>query len=57
MPKLRERLPGIQLFLGLVLAALVASGVVTRALDPAFRFSWPWCSAKTWDVGRDGALA
>jgi Zn-dependent protease len=38
MPKLRERLPGIQLFLGLVLAALVASGVVTRALDPAFRF-------------------
>jgi Zn-dependent protease len=38
MPKLRERLPGIELFLGLVLAALVASGVVTRFLDPAFRF-------------------
>jgi Zn-dependent protease len=38
MPKLRERLPGIELFLGLILAALVASGVVTGALDPAFRF-------------------
>jgi Zn-dependent protease len=37
MPKLRERLPGLQLFLGLILAALVASGVVTRGLDPAFR--------------------
>jgi Zn-dependent protease len=36
-PKLRERLPGIQLFLGLILAALVAMGVVTRVLDPAFR--------------------
>ena len=38
VPQLRERLPGFQLFLGLVLAALVASGVVTRVLDPAFRF-------------------
>jgi Zn-dependent protease len=38
MPKLRERLPGLQFFLGLLLAALVASGVVTNALDPAFRF-------------------
>jgi Zn-dependent protease len=37
-PKLRDRLPGIELFLGLIVAALVASGVVTRALDPAFRF-------------------
>jgi Zn-dependent protease len=36
VPKLRDRLPGIELFLGLILAALVASGVVTRALDPAF---------------------
>jgi Zn-dependent protease len=38
LPKLRERLPGIELFLGLILAALVASGVVTRALDPVSRF-------------------
>jgi Zn-dependent protease len=38
MPKLHERLPGIQLFLGLILAALVATGAVTGALDPAFRF-------------------
>jgi Zn-dependent protease len=38
VPKLRDRLPGLELFLGLVLAALVASGVATRALDPAFRF-------------------
>jgi Zn-dependent protease len=38
MPKLRERLPGLQFFLGLILAALVAIGVVTDALDPAFRF-------------------
>ena len=37
MPKLRERLPGVQLFLGLILAVLVASGAVTRVLDPAFR--------------------
>jgi Zn-dependent protease len=37
-PKVRERLPGIELFLSLILAALVASGVVTRVLDPAFRF-------------------
>jgi Zn-dependent protease len=38
MPRLRERLPGMQLFLGLILAALVATGAVTRVLDPAFRF-------------------
>jgi Zn-dependent protease len=38
MPKLRERLPGIQLFLGLVVATLVATGVLTSALAPAFRF-------------------
>jgi Zn-dependent protease len=37
LPGLRERLRGIELFLGLVLAALVVSGIVTRALDPAFR--------------------
>jgi Zn-dependent protease len=37
VPKLRERLPGIQLFLGLILAAVVFSGVVTRVLDPAYR--------------------
>jgi Zn-dependent protease len=37
LPKLRDRLPGIELFLGLIVAALVASGVVTRALAPAFR--------------------
>jgi Zn-dependent protease len=39
VPKLRERLPpGVQLFLGLIVAALVATGVVNRMLDPAFRF-------------------
>jgi Zn-dependent protease len=38
MPKLHERLPGIQLFLGLILAALVVTGAVTGALDPVFRF-------------------
>ena len=37
VPKLRERLPRIALFLGLILAVLVATGVVTRVLDPAFR--------------------
>jgi Zn-dependent protease len=37
MPKLRERLPGM-FFLGLIVAALVATGVVTSALAPAFRF-------------------
>jgi Zn-dependent protease len=36
VPKLRERLPGIQLFLGLIVAALVATGAVNRVLDPAF---------------------
>jgi Zn-dependent protease len=38
VPKLRERLAGVELFLGLILAALVASGLVMGALDPAFRF-------------------
>ena len=38
VPKLREGLPGVQLFLGLIVAALVATGVVNRMLDPAFRF-------------------
>ena len=37
VPKLRERLSGVQLFLGLIVAALVATGVVNRLLDPAFR--------------------
>jgi Zn-dependent protease len=37
VPNLRERLSGIQLFLGLILAAVVATGVVTRVLDPAYR--------------------
>jgi Zn-dependent protease len=36
-PQLRERLAGVQLFLGLCLAVLVASGVATRAIDPAYR--------------------
>ena len=36
-PRLRERLPGIPLFLGLVLAAVVATGAVTSVLDPAYR--------------------
>jgi hypothetical protein len=34
---MRERLAGLQLFLGLILAALGASGVATRVLDPAYR--------------------
>lgn len=38
MPKWRERLTGLALFLGLILAALVATGVANRVLDPAFRF-------------------
>ena len=38
VPKLRERLPGIQLFLGLIVAGLVATGLVNRMLDPAFRY-------------------
>jgi Zn-dependent protease len=37
MPQLRERLPGIALFLGLILAALVTTGVFTRVLDPVYR--------------------
>ena len=39
MPRLRERVRGMQLFfVGLIVAALVATGAVTRVLDPAFRF-------------------
>jgi Zn-dependent protease len=38
MPNLRERLSGGELFLGLIVAALVATGAVAGALDPAFRF-------------------
>src|SRR5262249_19699976 len=37
MPGLRERLQRAQLFLGLILAALIATGIVTRTLDPLFR--------------------
>jgi Zn-dependent protease len=37
LPRLRERLPGIELLLGVILAAVVASGTVTRTLDPAYR--------------------
>jgi Zn-dependent protease len=37
VPKLQDRLPRAQLFLGLILAGMVATGWVTRALDPAFR--------------------
>jgi Zn-dependent protease len=37
VPKVRERLPGSELFLGLVVAALVATGAVAGALDPALR--------------------
>jgi Zn-dependent protease len=36
-PKLREQLSGTQLFLGLIAAALVATGAVAGALDPALR--------------------
>jgi Zn-dependent protease len=35
MPKLAEKLPNVQLFLGLILAVLIAVGVVGRVLDPA----------------------
>jgi Zn-dependent protease len=38
VPKLRERLPGTELILGLIVAALVATGAVAGVLDPAFRF-------------------
>jgi Zn-dependent protease len=38
LPRVRERLPGMALFLGLILAALVATGAVTRLLGAAFRF-------------------
>jgi Zn-dependent protease len=37
MPKLRERIPRVQLLLGLMLAVLAAAGVATRALDPVFQ--------------------
>jgi Zn-dependent protease len=37
VPKLRDRLPHAQLVLGLIVAGMVATGWVTRALDPAFR--------------------
>jgi Zn-dependent protease len=37
IPKLRDRLPRVQLVLGLIVAGMVATGWVTRALDPAFR--------------------
>jgi Zn-dependent protease len=37
MPQLRERLAGRELFLGLIVAALVATGAVAGALDPALR--------------------
>jgi Zn-dependent protease len=38
VPKLRERLAGRELFLGLIVAALIATGAVAGALDPALRF-------------------
>ena len=38
VPSLRDRLRQAQLFLGLILAALIATGVVTRALDPLFEW-------------------
>jgi Zn-dependent protease len=37
MPRLRDRLRGAQLLIGLVFAALIAAGVVTSMLDPIFR--------------------
>jgi Zn-dependent protease len=37
MPTLRDRLPRAQLFVGLILAGLLATGWLTRALDPVFR--------------------
>jgi Zn-dependent protease len=37
-PKLRERVPGSELFLGLIVAAVVATGAVAGMLDPALRF-------------------
>jgi Zn-dependent protease len=36
-PKLRQQPSGIELFLGLIVAALVATGAVAGVLDPAFR--------------------
>jgi Zn-dependent protease len=37
VPKLRERLSGAELILGLIAAALVATGAVAGVLDPALR--------------------
>jgi Zn-dependent protease len=37
VPKLRDRLAGVSLVIAVILAAVVASGLVTRALDPAYR--------------------
>jgi len=37
LPGWRDRLARIELFLGLVLATLVASGIVMRALDPIYQ--------------------
>jgi Zn-dependent protease len=37
MPKLHEQLAGRELFLGLIVAALVAAGAVAGLLDPALR--------------------
>jgi hypothetical protein len=38
VPKLRDRLERLLLPLGIVVAALIATGVVTRALDAPYRF-------------------
>jgi hypothetical protein len=48
-PKLRARLAGRELFLGLVVAALVATGGLAGALDPALRFLMIWALGE--DVG------
>jgi Zn-dependent protease len=38
LPRIAEQLARLQLFFGLILAALIATGILTRALDPWFRF-------------------
>jgi Zn-dependent protease len=38
LPGWRDRLTRIELFLGLVLATVVASGLATRVLDPIYQF-------------------
>jgi Zn-dependent protease len=48
-PKLRERLAGRELFLGLIVAALVATGGLAGALDPALRQLMIWVLGE--DVG------